>query len=511
MQDSLHQANLSQPGANPTGNPFSGGAWVSKPWLLAAASVSTVALIAISVWQRHEITELRQTISHLNQKQIQPLTPNQSAQTGSTATRPDVRHSTNGQPSVNQIITTPAETRPDQLPRPDTVYITRHVAAPSTSRPAPPDEQPPSQQSDSPAEQRYATTGRAPVSTTTPNQPKNLNQPLKTETYGATSTPAHVDKTSNNSLVTTNKSTANKTKSAVAQRPKTDVVAPTNSANSPDNTGAGAVPTQANSSGQQSSEVLANYELLNSLPLVATSTNWLAQLAQRAKRMRTAQPTPVMDQVAQKAPASQPVQQPAVRFRVGLAGEVEAHMWSAGIYSEIPLGRRWMLGVGLNRATFLGGTFLTDDDFNSRTHRDFRKEFARGMIPPKDILNIDTRMVRFQVPLNLSYRLPLSRAFTLLPAVGTYLNLTNTEKITFYYRDLPQRSFDQANYTDSNPVNLLDSFTLSTGLEWQGGRWVIQGHPVITVPLQNSLTPTPDPRWQTSTTIGFRARLMYQF
>ncbi len=511
MQESLHQANLSQPGSAPTGNPFSGGVWVSKPWLLAAASVSTVALIALSVWQRREITQLRQTISQLHQQKTQPVAPGQSTRTDSNDSRPNITLSPNEQASDNQRIATPSGIRSGQLPRPDTVYITRYVAPPSSSRPAPVNEQPPGQRSDSQTDQRYAITERAPVSTAMPNQPKDLNKTPKTESYGATSTPSIVEKNIHNPSVTASTPKGSKNRSVIGQQIETGVDNPSTSANRPDNNVAGPVASQSSSSGQRPVETSAAFESLNSLPLNVPSTNWQGQLAQRAKRIRTARPIPVMEQVAANAPASQPVQQPPVRFRAGADGQVEAHMWSAGVYGELPISKRWVIGLGLSRATYLGGTFLTDDDFNIRTHRDFRKEFARDMIPPQYILNINTRIVRFQIPVNLSYRVPLSRAFTLVPAVGTYLNLSNTEKVTFYYRDLPQRSFDQKIFTDSNPVNLMDSFTFSTGLEWQGGRWALQGHPVVTIPLRNSLISTPDPRWQTSTNLGFRARLMYQF
>ena len=85
MQASLQQAMPPQPGSPTTGTPFSGGVWSGSPWLLAAASVSTVVLIAFSLWQRSEINTLRETVGQLKQQSVatQPapasITPNRSA------------------------------------------------------------------------------------------------------------------------------------------------------------------------------------------------------------------------------------------------------------------------------------------------------------------------------------------------------------------------------------------------------------------------------------------------
>ncbi len=182
-------------------------------------------------------------------------------------------------------------------------------------------------------------------------------------------------------------------------------------------------------------------------------------------------------------------------------------MWSAGAFSEIQLNKHWALSIGLSKVTYLGGLFITASDFDNRTHRSFQKEFGRGLNPkldPQDILNIDTRVQRFQLPLSLSYRIPLGRTLTLLPAVGTYVNLNSVEKADFYFRNSP-RGFDQASFRQSRPVDLLNTITLGAGLEWQSRHWVIQGSPLLALPLKS------DPDWQKSAMLGLRTRVFYQF
>ena len=267
--------------------------------------------------------------------------------------------------------------------------------------------------------------------------------------------------------------------------------------------------------GVTDTEASETYKLANSLPLSLADHDWNSAMIRRAKRMRLVQPlAPVATQsiaraTNEKSPASQPITPLAARLRVGAGSDVGAHQWSIGAFSEIQLNRHWAVGVGLSRATYLGGLFITAIDFDNRTHRDFQKEFGPRLNPkpiPKgdDILNIDTRVQRFQIPLSLSYRIPLNRTLTLLPTVGTYLNLSSTEKVAFYFRDTPGR-FDQANFSVDRSVALLNTFTLGTSIEWQSRHWAIQGSPLLTLPTAS------DADWQKGAIVGFRTRVYYQF
>ena len=232
--------------------------------------------------------------------------------------------------------------------------------------------------------------------------------------------------------------------------------------------------------------------------------------------MRPARPTPVVEQpveqTTEKSPESQPVNRVATRFRVGAGGEIESKLWRVGVFTEVLLGKHWTLGVGLNQATFTG-TFINDFDFDARTRRDFRKEFARGIDPKRDILNIDASTTRLQIPLSVGYRIPLTKTLTLSPTAGTYLDVTSKEDITFYSPIFsPQRGFDQIKYSAAQAVPLISTFALGTGLEWHRGHWVLQASPVLTIPLQADPKPMqPDPNWQKNTAVSLRARLLYQF
>ena len=153
MQKSLHQANLSQPGSSPAGHPFSGGMWTAKSWLLAAASVSTVVLIAFSMWQRREITQLRQTLGQQNPQSTRSAIPERSDRSVPTPVdSPALTHARIRQNQPNGALPAASDNKTASQPRPDTVYIDRYVAVPSPVRSVPPEAERPAQQSDRPAE-----------------------------------------------------------------------------------------------------------------------------------------------------------------------------------------------------------------------------------------------------------------------------------------------------------------------------------------------------------------------
>lgn len=541
MQASLQQAGMTQSGPTGTANPFGGGVWTNRTWLTAAASISTVVLLAYSTWQHTEINRLNHTISAFHQPNAQHAT---KSATGATAPLSPV--STNGQSTVN----TP---QPDKLahqasPTPgriDTVYITRYVTVPGVPRIGVPAHEQNAQAMDIPRE-RLATNSELATEEGVSHSTTVTNH-LKTRPYGASSTPLTSANSTNlpsypiGSVVA--EPGANRGRTGTLQNGQysprerytqpnlsqgtVDIASanrPVNSGNrgteervpsvssSNDSPGSAAgnqtnVPTEP----AEAAALPTTYEQVASLPLNTESFNWNSPLATRARRIRPARiAAPVV--ATTKAPASQPTEPVSPRIRVGVGGEVSAHLWSAGTFAELILGRHWTIGVGLSRSTYLGGAFLTAYDFDVRTNRDFKQTIGHNLPPgtnvDDDVFNIDTRMIRLQAPISLGYRIRLNRSLTLTPSVGTYMNFSSTEKATFYYRETI-RGFDQISFSNSCPVNLFNSLTLSTGLEWQRGHWALQGIPVVTIPPTASTQ--PGPKWETNTTLGFRARLLYQF
>lgn len=521
MQSTLNDANLPQPNTPNVHQPFPGGLWSGQPWLLAAASISTVALIALGVWQRREINQLRQTIGQLQTPAIHQPVPTPSIAESKGEPHFDVAQS----PKVLGVeppgITSSANRNESQATRPDTVYITRYVATPSRSNPQTRPKEHLSHQWALSDDQQSAT--EMPTAPSIARRSANLpdNQPIESHDASSTS-PAVVNNTYSEST-TASKSAVRSVRQKGLQNRIAGTSAPKRSRKASLNPVGNDDVVNANSVSQSERSVAAtqpsaNYNLVTHRPLVLPKKNWTISLAQRARRMQPARPTVVTAESAQE-PESQPVKSMATRFRVGASGEVASRLWSVGVYTELLVGKHLTVGVGLNEATYLN-RFITEDDFNGRTQRDFRKEFGRGINAWGDILNIDTRQVRLQLPINLGYRIPLNQSLALLTSAGTFLNLTSAENVTFYCRPpqfppmqpQPQSGFTEVEASRSQSVALINSLSLGAGIEWQRGHWALQATPVLTIPTQTDpKVKQIDLNWQQNVTAGLRARLMYQF
>lgn len=536
MQASL-QTGVPQPATPPSGNPFSGGLWAAKPWLMAAATISAVVLVGYGFWQHQEINQLRQTIGQLKKQSTQrtatrpAATPATESETLSLAqpANPPTSPQENQPPTEPSESTITADIRAGQRGQRDTVFITRYVAVPSKSPVVPPEEDELTERARTVPKQRYATNNRAKNSTAQPDQSDNSISNPTTTAYGEPSTPSSsVNENAGNSSVVNTKPNRGSMRERRQQgdrvvenwkangRRDTPISTYDRSANTPDNgvTNTTLPPTEPvtdQSATPNESSTVATFDLIKTVPLSTPTANWNGMLAQRARRMRPARTTVVSGAEPNKAPESQPVDRITSRFRVGVGGEVASKVLSAGVFTEVLLGQHWTVGVGLSQAMHTGERFVNEFDFDERTRRNFRKEFARDIDPRRPIANIDTRTFRVQIPLALGYRVSLNRSLTFVPTVGTYLNLASTENATYFCPGVvPQRNYEEITTTGRRPVDLINSLALSTGIEWQSGHWVIQGSPVLTMPVRTNLS-LPDPNWQKSTTVGLRARLLYQF
>jgi len=536
MQSSL-QTGIPQPSTPAPTSPFSGGIWTAKPWLMAAATVSAVVLVGYGFWQHNEINQLRQTIGQLSKQAKQPATTGRPAPSTSASDTAAARPLADNQSQEGKKdVLTSADAKLVYQRERDTVYITRYVTVPSRSLVVPPENERPADRSEKTTDQRYAATERS--TQTALNQSDDLTNTPKTDAYGEPSTSSSVlRKNTGNSSEITNRPTPTVAKRAKERRlsdqyaynqptkgnnasPEQSTVPSTSATNTritQNNGVTTTTPTSTESAATDPTEpvISATYELIDLPPVSAPTINWTSHLAQRAKRIRPARTTVVSGTAEQAAPESQPIKLMAGRFRAGVGGELASKVVSAGVFTEVLVGpkKNWSVGIGLSQATYTGN-FIDDFDFDARMKRDFRKEFARNVDPRRTILNIDAQTTRLQIPITIGYRIALTRALMLSPSVGTSLNLTNNESGTFYCPAIiPQRGYyDVLKFSNSTPVDLITSVAFGAGMEWQSRHWVVQGSPVLTLPLQADQLPMrPDVNWQTKATVGLRARVLYQF
>lgn len=562
MQASLQQATPPPSSSSPTAHqPFSGSAWSTQPWLMAAAAVSTVVLISVAVWQRSQIAQLRQTVSQLTRPQTtQPLptSPDALPFPGSQAT--------NGQPEAVAGPLKESASRSQNTPnQPDTVYVTRYVTVPdrlpqtaagerSLNRRDERDMPVPEQnRSLADQQQKRATRSTRPdqdtdvASTELPDKENTATEPAakpdvarvpnrRSETAETVSDEA--GKLSTPSEPVTNETSrmpVSKSRSArrlnekegrplkstpldgVASRRKRGPTAGSD-LNLDGQVTSGTTTNPNRATDEPAPEVpsdattglpAATYELTTSRPVTMGRVDWDRALAVRARRMRparTAVVSGIAPTVTRVEPESQPASKVALGFRLGAGMEVTKAVLSGDIRGELLIGSHFTLGAGLGMARYEGGTFRNEIEFNHDNRRDFRRDFASVLDrrPIKNIKDISTHTERLQVPLTLGYRIPVSKTLSVLPSIGTTLNLQSREMIAFTHFE-PFLGFAETTGLISRPVALLNSFTLGAGIEWHHRHWVAQAGPML------AIAATRDFHWQQGKSAGLRARLFYQF
>ena len=174
-------------------------------------------------------------------------------------------------------------------------------------------------------------------------------------------------------------------------------------------------------------------------------------------------------------------------FRLGIGGHLGYQQKGTGLYAEGLIGSNWVVGAGIAVQSLTGQTFLTEGDFDQKTKKDFRRDFAPGIDPGHSILNITRRSTVWQIPVSVGYRVSLGQNWLVVPTATFNLNIWNQERLAFNYLRGPrmppeQRTvvvfYDQRNYHSAGfSVNFEKHWALSGK-----SALVVQGGPYLTIP-----------------------------
>ncbi|QHV94692.1 hypothetical protein [Spirosoma endbachense] len=526
MQATLKQAGPSPNAPTPSAHPFASQA----ARFAVAGAVGTTIFLTTTIWQHYELKHLHQTLQQVTQKanRLETAQPDAAHITQPATESEAVTSESNPRNQKSETSVDAAPERNSVTLKRDTVYIDRYVTVPAPATRLRPTES--SQLTKQPertstgnqvAKTDFSSSTERVGSTTrnrTTNQPENrIAEPISTgsrprvevthpeksaenvaiadrptkgrdRVSGSYTNVEHTNQTSTREVTNGNVTTPSSSNNQVVQnQPVSSDIPPVIS------TGETTQPTFA-------------YESLAALPMQTNTVRWDALLAQRARQMRPARTAvTVVSGQPTTAPTSQRVQSIPLRLRAGIGTDINSEMWSMGVYTELLASKHWSLGLGLSQATFATAAFRSPLEFDKNIPQDFRKQYARGLDPRLDIFGIEMYTVRVQLPISLGYRIPLSQSFTLLPTIGTSLNLQSQQYISFYHQLPYWKGYEKFQDRSIRPVDLFNNMTFGASLEWQNKHWAIQAGPVISTPLQS------DPGCQQDATVGLRARLFYQF
>ncbi|KAA9349374.1 hypothetical protein [Larkinella humicola] len=484
------------------GVPSIGGAVTQ--WLVPMMSAATVAgLVILAVWQYRTNQKLAQTVHSLKD-------------------------------SVTILQQAPLETPVAQSPKTDTVYITREILVPSPRlRPSVPgvqrdddrelanrleadpsatnstDKNPPAEST--PGRNRNRLEGKALPDRFGPKERLTESEPGLNGSESDPSKTGRVlsEQSERNTLPSgrlpqsaTDRWNRNPNRYSGRQKPTgLETSRPLSSGVS----GSVDVPGNNGSTTGSAESASISWEPVLNRPLKFDSSYYVENYQRRVRRIR---PLATHSAVATSSGSKPGVEerQRFVHFRIGGSAQLSGGQSGYGLASEVLMGDRLTIGIGLTRLSVSGEEYITEGQYFIKKKTEFRRDYP-GKVPGDkriEILNIARSGKTWQLPVTFGYRLPVGNSFTITPSVGASFSLEAREKISYTNRMGPYEFMAQKFYEKCSPA-VYNNWLVGVAFEKQWSHWVIQANPYLSSPLlstQFSLN---------HTSAGMRARLLYQF
>jgi hypothetical protein len=247
-----------------------------------------------------------------------------------------------------------------------------------------------------------------------------------------------------------------------------------------------------------------SWEPVLSRPLKFDSSYYVENYQRRVRRIRPlATPSAVAASSGSKPEMNEP--QRFVHFRIGGSGQLGGGQSGFGLATEVLMGDRLTIGIGLTRLSLSGEEYITEGKYFIRRKSDFRRDYPDKVPLDKrvEILNIALSGKTWQLPVTFGYRLPVGNSFTITPSVGASFSLDAREKISYINRIGPY-DFIAPTFNEKASPAAYNSWLVGVAFEKQWSHWVIQANPYVSSPLGTHFS-------LNRTSAGVRAGLLYQF
>lgn len=163
-------------------------------------------------------------------------------------------------------------------------------------------------------------------------------------------------------------------------------------------------------------------------------------------------------------------------LRVGATGMLAPQQLGGGIQAELFLDKRLSISAGLQYVNVGNEKYNTDEHFKMRNDFDFRVRFAPKVPFGAPIKNIEEQRTLWQVPIRISYYLPLPSEFYVLGKIGTDLDIAGTKKVCFDFKDKNvYQTVD--NVSSKLDTKLFNNYMISVGVEKRFNHFAVQVAP----------------------------------
>jgi len=171
-----------------------------------------------------------------------------------------------------------------------------------------------------------------------------------------------------------------------------------------------------------------------------------------------------------------------VNFMIGAGGETTLgnSQSGAGIFGKLLLNDRFSVNVGLKLMSVNHQFYATDEDFEKKNGYDFKWIYAPDLMWQQncEVKNINFTYSLLQLPLALEYDLPVGHNFSLSASIGTNIDLSCTNSLSYDYSE-GYTGYINSTKSKSYPTIVFNDLVSSVGLIYQIRHFDIQFSPFI--------------------------------
>jgi hypothetical protein len=163
-----------------------------------------------------------------------------------------------------------------------------------------------------------------------------------------------------------------------------------------------------------------------------------------------------------------------LRFRGGIEVEKANLQMGAGLLGEMLFSKRWGLSSGIKVLNVNNEKYADEDDFYHKKGMPFQHAYSKD-VPDTTAKNIGMHNILVQVPIAITYQLPLKYNYSIIASAGTDLDIYAKQLIDYNRMGFPQPQ----TFTTNTPVVAFNNVVVSIGLQKRWKKFVFQASPFV--------------------------------
>ncbi len=178
---------------------------------------------------------------------------------------------------------------------------------------------------------------------------------------------------------------------------------------------------------------------------------------------------------------------------------------SKGLVAAYTFGKHLELSTGIEFGKGGKEDFKDNDDFKKRHKSDFKEKFP---LPPSDnvkFTNIHTEQRKVELPILVSYKIPLYRRFTGVVGIGTNLQLYNAQNLDYKYSESGSVPIPD-NFSLKQNKAVFQNLTFSAGIQTDWKRFTLRVSPFYVMDFDKNI-----PDHERTKNGGLKTQVFYNF